>query len=431
VECLFCSKVFPHPEKHQEFLKHLLTDHKFVIGDVNLIANFPAYVKYWRNKFRTNSPDKFCTTMRAAVQLECEEESEEREFLFLSDVLAEDKELRKQLQMDRLEFVLEVQEEERRSDQFSRGCLFCRQEYTSAADLLSHMAFDHNFNIGQADNLVFIPEFLDKIEAQLEELVCLYCEKLFKSREVLKEHMRKKMHKKLNPKNKEWDKYYLVNYLESGKTWQDFSREESEAYRAEEEPPSAWDDTEREDNEDSEWNDWRDDLGGAVCLFCPVNYPDISELVEHMNLIHGFDFLKLKQDLNLNFYQQVKMINFIRRSVHLNTCIGCGERFADQESLLSHMTWSSHHTPGSSADWDQPQYYFPTYENDNLLCGLEEAEADRESEDTGFYSDSSSSFPPVMPEDIPPPVESSILQDDEIRRSLIPARRNKSRTRRH
>ena len=23
-------------------------------------------------------------------------------------------------------------------------------------------------------------------------------------------------------------------------------------------------------------------------------------------------------------------------------------------------------------DWDQPQYYFPTYENDNLLFGLED-----------------------------------------------------------
>ena len=69
VECLFCSEVFPQPEKHQEFLQHLLTDHKFVIGDVTLIANFPAYVKYWRNKFRINSPDNFCTRMRAAVQL--------------------------------------------------------------------------------------------------------------------------------------------------------------------------------------------------------------------------------------------------------------------------------------------------------------------------------------------------------------------------
>lgn len=292
VECLFCPEVFPHPEKHQEFLKHLLTVHKFVIGDVNLIANFPAYVKYWRNKFRTNSPDNFCTTMRAAVQLgdidllclsgqyfillcsDSEQGSEEREFLFLSDVLAEDKELRKQLQMDRLEFVLEVQEEERRNDQFNRGCLFCRQEYTSAADLLSHMAFDHNFNIGQADNLVFIPEFLDKIDAQLEQLICLYCEKLFKSREVLKEHMRKKMHKKLNPKNKDWDKYYLVNYLEFGKTWQDFSREESEC-RAEEEPPSAWDDTEKEDNEDSEWNDWRGETAGDPQLY--NNFADIFQ----------------------------------------------------------------------------------------------------------------------------------------------------------
>ena len=32
----------------------------------------------------------------------------------MSDVLPEDKELRRQLQMDRLEFVLRVQEEERR-----------------------------------------------------------------------------------------------------------------------------------------------------------------------------------------------------------------------------------------------------------------------------------------------------------------------------
>ena len=53
--------------------------------------------------------------------------TEEREFSFLSDVLPEDKELRKQLQIDRLEFVIKVQEEERRCETFSRGCLFCRQ----------------------------------------------------------------------------------------------------------------------------------------------------------------------------------------------------------------------------------------------------------------------------------------------------------------
>ena len=97
------------------------------------------------------------------------------------------------------------------------------------------MAFDHNFNVGQPNNLVFVNEFLDAVEEKLEQLVCLYCEGVFKSREVLKEHMRKKMHKKLNPKNKAWDRFYLVNYLEFGKSWEDFVREESE-----EEPPPGW-----------------------------------------------------------------------------------------------------------------------------------------------------------------------------------------------
>lgn len=37
---------------------------------------------------------------------------------------------------------------------------------------------------------------------------------------MLKEHMRKKQHKRINPLNPEYDRFYLVNYLEVGKTWQ-------------------------------------------------------------------------------------------------------------------------------------------------------------------------------------------------------------------
>lgn len=50
----------------------------------------------------------------------------------------------------------------------------------------------------------------------LHRLLCLYCEKTFKDRFTLKEHMRKKLHKKLNPNNKEYDEFYLVNYLVGG-----------------------------------------------------------------------------------------------------------------------------------------------------------------------------------------------------------------------
>lgn len=46
-------------------------------------------------------------------------------------------------------------------------------------------------------------------------LKCLYCERTFKDRHVLKEHMRKKQHKKVNPKNKAYDRFYVINYLVS------------------------------------------------------------------------------------------------------------------------------------------------------------------------------------------------------------------------
>jgi len=46
-------------------------------------------------------------------------------------------------------------------------------------------------------------------------LQCLYCEKTFRDKFVLKEHMRKKQHRKINCKNKLYDKFYIINYLVS------------------------------------------------------------------------------------------------------------------------------------------------------------------------------------------------------------------------
>jgi hypothetical protein len=45
-----------------------------------------------------------------------------------------------------------------------------RGSYTK---LFDHMAFDHNFSVGQPDNLVYITELLDLLEGKLENLVCL------------------------------------------------------------------------------------------------------------------------------------------------------------------------------------------------------------------------------------------------------------------
>lgn len=46
-------------------------------------------------------------------------------------------------------------------------------------------------------------------------LQCLYCEKVFRDKNTLKDHMRKKQHRRINAKNKEYDKFYIINYLVS------------------------------------------------------------------------------------------------------------------------------------------------------------------------------------------------------------------------
>ena len=40
--------------------------------------------------------------------------------------------------------------------------------------------------------------------------------------------MRKKLHKRVNPSNHVYDKYYMVNYLELGKTWEQVLCDEEE-----------------------------------------------------------------------------------------------------------------------------------------------------------------------------------------------------------
>jgi len=415
VVCLLCEENFSFPVEQQEFLKHILKEHKFVIADVNIISDLPAYVRYWKNKFRTAPLTAYCTTVRAEVAMDpMESKQNEEEFFMLSDIVPEDKELRVKLQKDRLEEVLAVQEAERNDSTFNRGCLFCRKTFSGKySDLFNHMAFDHNFSVGQPDNLVFVNQFLDLLDEKLKVLSCLNCEKTFKSRDVLKEHMRKKAHKKLNPNNKEYDRFYLVNYLEFGKNWEDVARD-----GLDDELPTGWD----SDKDDGDWSDWRGDLGGAVCLFCEATYHGAADLQNHMKEIHQFDFQQLRAKLKLTFYQQVKVVNYMRRQVHLNTCIGCHLVLSDRETLLEHMKESDHMEPGSVNDWDQPQYYFPTYENDNLLCGLEDlAEDGIDTDDTGFCSEDSVGGVPILPEDFP--VQESILVQEDLRRSLLPGKR--------
>lgn len=57
-------------------------------------------------------------------------------------------------------------------------------------------------------------------------LQCLYCEKIFRDYSTLKDHMRKKQHKKINGHNHTYDRFYAINYLQWGKSWEEVQAED-------------------------------------------------------------------------------------------------------------------------------------------------------------------------------------------------------------
>lgn len=93
-------------------------------------------------------------------------------------------------------------EKERNDVEFNRNCVFCKQQFTgNRSQLFTHIAEDHNFCVGQPDNIVFVDEFLNLLDDKInKKLECPYCDGSFKEKAALKEHMRKKQHKHINPK---------------------------------------------------------------------------------------------------------------------------------------------------------------------------------------------------------------------------------------
>ncbi|KAG8185750.1 hypothetical protein JTE90_000733 [Oedothorax gibbosus] len=278
----------------------------------------------------------------------------------LLDTNSADKE---KLQEERLRYVLCQLQREREDIHFSRDCIFCKKPFTgNRSVLLDHMMEQHNFLIGAPDNIVFINELLDHLEQMLKDLKCLYCEKVFRDQTILKEHMRKKQHKRINPQNKTYDRFYLINYLELGKTWKEVQEEEYGVSQEEDE---------------KEMMDFEDEDLVFVCLFCEFKESDSDKMFLHMKNDHMFDFKQLKETHKLNFYHQIKLINYIRKKVHEKECISCDLKFNFQVDLLRHMAESGHAASlPEKGDWDQPSYYFSTFENDNLLCALDVEDSD-------------------------------------------------------
>uniref|UniRef100_A0A8C5LCL2 Zinc finger protein 277 n=1 Tax=Jaculus jaculus TaxID=51337 RepID=A0A8C5LCL2_JACJA len=330
VPCIFCEEHFPVAEQ-DKLLKHMIIEHKTVIADVKLVADFRRYILYWRKRFTEQPITDFCSVIRINSTAPAEEQDN---YFLLCDVLPEDRILREEI------MCLKYIQNNLCYCSFFNFLLTTSIITDNKSVLLNHMAREHAFNIGLPDNIVNCSEFLHTLQKKLDNLQCLYCEKTFRDKNTLKDHMRKKQHRRINPKNREYDQFYVINYLELGKSWEEVQLE---------------DDQELPDHQEEDWSDWKEYPVSAVCLFCELQEETVDKLYKHMKETHEFDLLKIKSELG-NFYQQVKLVNFIRRQVHQGSCYGCHMRFKSKADLRTHMDEAKHTSLlPERKTWDQLQ----------------------------------------------------------------------------
>ncbi|CAG8457949.1 10203_t:CDS:2 [Paraglomus brasilianum] len=357
VRCPFPDCLLEEPlTTSTALVDHLKLVHKLqFVNFHHVYMILESYLDYWAKK----------VAEKGVENVGRKEAGEEGEIYFIDPgKMPQDKELRERLQHEKLNEILAIQARERIEEaRHERKCLFCKNICENRAVLFRHMFDEHNFNIGLADNLVNVNEFLEILEKKLAGLQCIYCEKVFVTSTVLRKHMRKKKHFKINARNRIYDQFYVINYLEPGMNWETFERERYDS---------------DEDRKDDSWEDWNEivEPDPTVCLFCELVANSPKEASLHMKQKHNFDLHGVQREMGLGFYKMIALINYIRHKTSINSCMSCNASFDTLPQLTEHMEKQNcfSKVPDlNHAFWTDPHYLFPTYENDPLLTGVEEA----------------------------------------------------------
>jgi hypothetical protein len=272
--------------------------------------------------------------------------------------------IRIRLQTDRLREILELQERER-STLYKKPvtCLFCSHTGETLSDAFQHMFYIHKFNIGQLENLISVPQFIELLRAKLAANTCIFCEEILENHTELFKHLKLRQHFKVHPKNKAYDRFYISNYLS-------LNNPQSQA-------KSSMDD--EEEDEDKEWsglNEPEDEK--TSCLFCSEIYPSVDELLVHLGDKHSFSLKSLLKELD--FYKRIQYVNCLRYHQRLLKCPNCLTEFDSEEKWSSHFVQLPDHCKCKESLWNEAQFIFPAFnENDDpLLFSLDFDEPETE-----------------------------------------------------
>ncbi|KAK0413968.1 hypothetical protein QR680_007085 [Steinernema hermaphroditum] len=369
--CLSCLQFFDLPEMIEEFSEHLLRDHHIVVSEMELIVDPKRYIEHWRKRFSKESVDKVFP--KVVPDEKDAYHGKTDYYYFMSEKLDEDNQLRQRLAMRRLEEALACQQREREDTTFQMQCIFCR--YTARGNrskIIHHIYMIHHLNLGSPDNLVFVSEYIDHLKEKLVRNECIYCEKTFADRSTLMDHMRKRNHREVNPKNNYYDKFYIINYLELGKRWLDVLAEDFE------DTMPTFEDSDEEEEENS-WHEWQEDnidegQTRVLCLFCDESYDEATELLDHLKDAHKFDLLKIIADEKMDIYNRMKFLNYVRTKMYNGACFVCGkEDLGGLAGLRKHLAEDNHLGSGigEREKWDAEENLVPTFGNDHFLWMLE------------------------------------------------------------
>ncbi|KAH8677705.1 S-adenosyl-L-methionine-dependent methyltransferase [Xylariales sp. PMI_506] len=105
------------------------------------------------------------------------------------------------------------------------------------------------------------------------------------------------------------------------------------------EDDEGWDDVDAEEEERQE----------VISLLDASVFPDVMAMLAYCKDKHGFDFLNVRQKLQLDFHGSVKLVNYIRQRVH------------DGQPVTEEI---------SKSDIDQDRYLKPVLEDDAVIIGL-------------------------------------------------------------
>ncbi|KAJ2617396.1 hypothetical protein H4S08_000364 [Coemansia sp. RSA 1365] len=343
-----------------ELAVHLRTGHGLVFKNLShMVLLLQKYLDAWAQKLSETAVAEVAKPL---------DESDPTVYHIDAAQCAADKDIRSLVQKEGLVEVLATQEAERQGPARNpRKCLFCKRMCEDRRDLFRHGYREHSFNIGLPDNLVCVDEFLQLLETKLASQQCLYCEKIFTSAAVLRKHMRKKKHFKISSHNRLYDRFYVVNYLEPGKSWEAIENENA-------------DDSDSEERKDDSWTDWDDHVEEmpAKSLFDDCMLPSAAECWDYMLREFGFDIHRIRRQHQLDFYKTIKLINAIRRCSAENKCFACCQQFADSAALTTHSRkeGAMHLLPPSdvSSMWQDKSNLRPAIDNDPLLIGFDDEE---------------------------------------------------------